>query len=135
MREGQALARCLLSIGAMANEHSGILDANALFGDLPWIAVRPASSVPPRASGPMAPAHAYVFTVEATAPSRRRRDETTARSRPRVDPVRAQLISVILCGLVALVAALIACFFYVTAPQHAPASHVLRAGPAMTGSR
>jgi hypothetical protein len=83
----------------------------------------------------MAPPHAHVVIVEATAPSHRRRDETTARSHRHVDPVRAQLISVIVCGLVALAAALVACFFYVTAPQHAPAAHVLRAGPAMTGSR
>jgi hypothetical protein len=119
----------------MANEHSGLLDANALFADLPWIAAPPASSVPPRAVGPMASTHAHVVVVEATAPSHRRRDEQTARSGPRVDPVRGQLISVILCGLVALAAALIACFFYVTAPQHPPASHLLSAGPAMTGSR
>lgn len=114
----------------MANEHSGILDANALFADLPWIAVRPASSVPP-ASATMAPTHAHVFMVEATAPSHRRREETTARSRRHVDPVRAQLIAVLVCGLVALVATLVACFFYVTAPQHAPVTHVVegRQGP------
>ena len=134
MRVGESLARCLLSIGAMANEHSGILDANALFGDLPWITA-PASSVPPRPAGPMALPHAHVVIVEATAPSHRRREETTARSRRRVDPVRAQLISVIVCGLVALVASLIACFFYVTAPQHAPAAHILTASPAKTVSR
>jgi hypothetical protein len=119
----------------MANEHSGILDANSLFADLPWMAAPPASSVPPRASAPLAPAPAQVFFVEATAPSHRRRDETTARSRARVDSVRTQLISVIVCGMVALVAALVACFFYVTAPQHAPAAKVLKASSAMTGSR
>lgn len=123
----------------MANEHSGILDANALFADLPWIAVRPASSVPP-ASVPTAQAHAHahVFIVEATAPSHRRREETTARSRRHVDPVRAQLVAVLVCGVVALAAALVACFFYVTAPQHAPISHVVERGargPGLPGSR
>lgn len=116
----------------MANEHSGILDANALFADLPWIAAPPASSVPPRATGPMAPTNAHVVIVGAPAPRDRRSEETTVRFRPGVDPLRAQLISVILCGLVALVAALMACFVYVTAPRSTP---IPNGRPAMTGSR
>ena len=115
----------------MANEHSGILDANALFADLPWISAGPASSVPPPPAGPSAPATARVVVVAAPAPTHRRRDETTARSRRRVDPVRAQLIAVLLCGLVALVATLVACFCYVRAPLP---SRLQEARPAMTGS-
>lgn len=110
----------------MANENSGILDANALFADLPWIAAGPASSVPPPPA-PTGVAHPRVVIIEATASPRRRRDETTARSRRPVDPVRAQLIAVIVCGLIALAATLVACFFYVTAP---PSTHARDVRPA-----
>jgi hypothetical protein len=120
----------------MANENSGILDANALFADLPWIASGPASSVPPPmpAVAPTALPQRRVVIVDATAfaTPRRRRDETTARSRRPVDPVRAQLIAVIVCGLIALAATLVACFFYVTAP---PSTHARDARPAMTAAR
>lgn len=134
-RAGEALAQRVLCIGPMANEHSGILDGNALFADLPWIHAGPASSPPPHAPYPMTAlptAHPRGIVVEATAPSRRRRDETTARSRRPVDPVRAQLIAVLVCGLVALAATLVACFFYVTAPA-SPRAHDGR--PAMASSR
>ena len=99
----------------MANEHSGILDANALFGDLP---------------GLMGPACPPVVFLSASPPSDCRRDVTTTarqRPRPQVDPVRARLIAVISCGTVALAFALGACFLYVTTPTPAPHARAMSA--------
>jgi hypothetical protein len=99
----------------MANEHSGILDGNALFADLPGFMASPPSSVPP----PMLPdAYADVAFYSAPPPNLRGRYETTACSRrrpqPPVDTVRAQLIAIISCGTVALAFALGACLLYAT---------------------
>jgi len=124
------LVRGLLSIRAMANENSGILDANALFADLPRFLAPPASSIPPSATYSSAPPSADVLFFEAHAPIHRRRDEITARSRRRVDHVRARLIAVIACGSVALVAALAACFLYAATPAPlAERSPVMQSAP------
>jgi hypothetical protein len=105
----------------MANEHSGILDANALFGDLPgFVPASPVSSVPPSAPGPMYGVYADPVIVSAPPPTHRRRHETTARAQRSVDPVRARLIAIITCGSVALVAALGACFLYASTPSPVP---------------
>lgn len=105
----------------MANEHSGILDANALFGDLPGFGASPPSSVPPPyGPSPMAGLYGDVVIVAAPPPTHRRRQETTARSRPPVDPMRARLIAIIACGSVALIASLGACFLYASTPSHVP---------------
>jgi hypothetical protein len=123
----------------MANEHSGILDANALFGDLPgFMAAPPASSIPPSlpsSMGPMHGAYADVVITSAPPPTHRRRQETTARAHRAADPMRARLIAIITCGSVALVAALGACFLYASTPL-TPTPPVAQQGtPAMHAAR
>ena len=101
----------------MANENSGILDGNALFGDLPGFMVSPPSSVPPpRMPSAYADITFHSAPNSAPPPTHRRRQETTARSTRPIDPARARLIAIISCGTVALAFALGACFLYVTTP-------------------
>ena len=97
----------------MAHEHSGLLDANALFADLPHF-MSPPSTVPPSATDPRHAATVLIFDPEAM--RHRRRDEPTARSRRPAQPTQAHLIAVITCGSIALAAALAACVLYVSEP-------------------
>lgn len=119
------LVRRLLERAFMANEHSGILDANALFGDLPHFMAPPQSSRPPppsmgQAWGPS------IALYEAPVLRHSRRDETTARARRRADPMRARLIAIVACGSIALASALAACVLYATAPVAPTATHASR---------
>jgi hypothetical protein len=99
----------------MRNESSGILDGNALFADLPIFADASKSSAPPPPLGDFAPMSTPVVIAEAPITARvPRRGHTTERTRRPVDAMRARLISIIICGSVALVASLFACFLYVT---------------------
>jgi hypothetical protein len=112
----------------MAREHSGILDANSLFGDLPHFMTPPASSrpPPPNAGHPWGPS---VAIYEAPVARHSRRDEPTARSRRRADPAQARLIAIVTCGSIALAAALAACVLYATtpiAPTAPAATHAVR---------
>lgn len=114
-------------MGSMASEHSGILDANALFGDLPHFMASPVSSLPPSGGEPWD--HPSVAIVDAPVPRHSRRDETTARSRRPSDPTQARLLAVITCGSIALAAALAACVLYATTPLAPPppaATHATR---------
>ena len=99
----------------MAREHSGILDANALFGDLPHYMAPPVSSRPPP-PGAADPWGATVAFYEAPVLRHSRRDEATARSRRRADPNQARLVAIVTCGSIALAAALAACVLYATTP-------------------
>ena len=99
----------------MANEHSGLLDANALFGDLPYFMAPPASSHPPPPNAGL-PWDKTVAFFEAPVPRHSRRDEPTARSQRRADPAQARLVAIVSCASIALAAALAACVLYATTP-------------------
>ena len=103
----------------MASDHSGILDANALFGDLPHFMAPPASSLPPSGGEPWS--HPSVAIFQAPLPRHSRRDETTARSQRPSDPTQTRLLAVITCGSIGLAAALAACVVYATTPLAPPA--------------
>jgi len=125
------------SIDSDDSDDSDVLDAHALFADL-QLAPLPMPSmygvdrtVYANGAGLALPTPSPVMILARPEPRTSRRDVATVRSvrstQAQVDAQRSRLLAVVICGSLALMAALAACIVYVSTPHRSRATPVATA--------